>query len=166
VIEIARDLAGDVRHPGLRAIRFVLFDGEEAPPGFTDFASQGLRGSRAYVAAHPGATAEMILLDFIANRDLRIPREAGSDPRLWSRLRAAAQASGTADAFPDAVSGEILDDQTPFAQAGVPAIDLIDFAYPCWQKPCDTLAEISERSLGVAGRTVLALIRAEREAGG
>jgi len=161
VIEIARDLAGDVRRPGQRAVRFVLFDGEEAPAGFTDFLTQGLRGSRAYVRSHGSTTAEIILVDFIANRDLRIPREAGSDPRLWSRLRAAAAEVGAAGAFPDAVSGEILDDQTPFARAGIPAIDLIDFDYACWQKLCDTLGEISIASLDEAGRTVLALIRDE-----
>jgi glutaminyl-peptide cyclotransferase len=163
VIEIARDLSGDARRPGQRAVRFVLFDGEEAPSGFTDFAAQGLRGSRAYVAAHANTTFEMILLDFIANRDLRIPREAGSDPRLWSRLRVAARTVGTTREFPDAVSGPILDDQTPFADAGIPAIDLIDFSYPCWQKPCDTLAEVSESSLEETGRTVLELVRDERD---
>jgi glutaminyl-peptide cyclotransferase len=164
VVEIARDLARDPARPGRRAVRFVLFDGEEAPAGFTDFAAQGLRGSRAYVAAHASTTAELILLDFIANRDLRIPREAGSDPRLWARLRTAAAEVGAASAFPDSVSGEILDDDTPFAQAGIPAVDLIDFAYPCWQRLCDTLTEISQKSIDEAGRAVLALVRAEREA--
>lgn len=164
VIEIARDLAADAPAPGRRAVRFVLFDGEEAPAGFTDFVTQGLRGSRAYVQAHKGTTAEMILLDFIANRDLRIPRETGSDPRLWSRLRAAATALGAGGAFPDTVQREILDDHTPFTRVGIPAIDLIDFDYPCWQKVCDTLGEISQASLGEAGRTVLALIRSDRSA--
>jgi glutaminyl-peptide cyclotransferase len=166
VIEIARDLAGDPPRTGRRAVRFVLFDGEEAPAGFTDFVTQGLRGSRAYVAGHARQTAELILLDFIANRDLRIPREAGSDPSLWARLRTAAADVGAAKAFPDSVGGEILDDDTPFAQAGIPAIDLIDFDYPCWQRSCDTLAEISESSLDEAGRTVLGLVSAERDARG
>jgi len=162
VVEIARDLAGDARVPGQRAVRFVLFDGEEAPAGFTDFASEGLRGSRAYVGRHAGTTAEMIVLDFIANRDVRIPREAGSDPGLWGRLRAAAAAVGVGRAFPDSVGGVILDDQTPFVDAGIPAIDLIDFAYGCWQKVCDRLGEISESSLGAVGRAVVALVRGER----
>jgi hypothetical protein len=166
VIEIARDVAHDPRLPGRRAVRFVLFDGEEAPAGFTDFTAQGLRGSRAYAAAHAHTTAELVLLDFIANRDLRIPREAGSDPGLWARLRSAAATVGAGRAFPDSVSGEILDDDTPFAQDGIPAIDLIDFDYPCWQKLCDTLAEISGTSIGEAGRAVLALVREERDAGG
>jgi hypothetical protein len=162
VIEIARDLAADGRRLGQRAVRFVLFDGEEAPAGFTDFVTQGLRGSRAYVQAHKSTTAEMILLDFIANRDLRIPRETGSDPRVWSRLRAAADMLGAGGAFPDTTQREILDDHTSFARAGIPAIDLIDFHYACWQKICDTLGEISKNSLGESGRTVLALIRADR----
>jgi Zn-dependent M28 family amino/carboxypeptidase len=164
VIEIARDLAadGDGRIAGRRAVRFVLFDGEEAPAGFTDFRGEGLRGSRAYVGAHAGSTAELILLDFIANRNLRIPREADSDPRLWGRLRAAAAAAGAGHAFPDAAATEIFDDHTPFRRAGIPAIDLIDFAYPCWQKPCDTLGEISQSSIDEAGRAVLALVRRER----
>jgi hypothetical protein len=161
VIELARDLAGDRRRPGQPAVRFVLFDGEEAPAGFTDFARDGLRGSRAYVAAHARTTAATVVLDFVANRDLRIPREAGSDPRLWSRLRAAAATVGSSRAFPAATRGEILDDQTPFAVAGIPAIDVIDFDYPCWQKPCDTLGEISQASLGETGRAVLALVRGE-----
>ena len=162
VIEVAWDIAGDGRVPGRRAVRFVLFDGEEAPAGYSDFSGQGLRGSRAYVGAHASSTAELILLDFIANRNLRIPREADSDPLLWGRLRAAARAVGVASAFPDAVGGEIFDDHTPFRAAGISAIDLIDFAYPCWQKPCDTLGEISASSIGETGRAVVALVRAER----
>ena len=32
-----------------REVRFVLFDGEEEPPGSTDFRTDALRGSKAYV---------------------------------------------------------------------------------------------------------------------
>jgi hypothetical protein len=162
VIEIARALRAEPSRTGARAVVFALFDGEEAPAGFTDFYSQGDRGSRAFVAAHRTRTQELVLLDFIANRRLRIPREAGSDPALWARLRAAAARVGAGRAFPDATGPRILDDHTPFVAAGIPAIDLIDFDYPCWQKPCDTLGQISKNSLAASGRTVLALMRAER----
>jgi Iap family predicted aminopeptidase len=161
VVEIARALRADGRRAGDRALRFVLFDGEEAPAGFTDFYAAGDRGSKAYVKAHRATTAELVLLDFIANRNLRIPREAGSDSRLWARLRAAAGAVGAGRAFPAAGRPQILDDHTPFVRAGIPAIDLIDFDYPCWQKPCDTLAQISRASLVASGRTVLELVRRE-----
>ncbi|MGI8800998.1 MAG: M28 family peptidase [Solirubrobacteraceae bacterium] len=162
VVEVARALGRDPLRAGDRAVRFALFDGEEAPAGFTDFYAEGDRGSKAYVAAHRSATRELVLLDFIANRNLRIPREAGSEPALWSRLRAAAASVGAGGAFPAATRPLIFDDHTPFRLAAIPAIDLIDFDYPCWQKRCDTLARISRSSLAASGRTVLALVRAER----
>ena len=56
-------------------------------------------------------------------------------------------------------SSEVLDDHTPFVRQGVPAIDLIDFDYPCWQKPCDTLDKLSTRSLDATGEAVYQLVR-------
>jgi len=162
VIEIARDLRSDPRRSGEAAVRFVLFDGEEAPAGFTDFLSQGLRGSRAYVAAHPGQTREVVLLDFISLHGEILPRELGSDPALWERLRRAAAGAGAGSLFPPRVQQLVYDDHTPFAQSGVPAIDLIDFNYPCWQKVCDNLSEVSRPALAKVGASVLALMRAER----
>ena len=165
VIEIARDLVRDPRPPGAPAIRFVLFDGEEAPAGFTDFLTQGLRGSRAYVAAHGTTTREMVLLDFIALRDETLPRELGSNPALWARLRAAAAQAGTLPYFPPRTGEEIFDDHTSFTRAGIPAIDLIDFQYPCWQRTCDNLSQVSQSSLAAVGATVLQLMRDERRRG-
>ena len=74
----ARALSRLPRPPGAREVRFVLFDGEEPAAGLpeesTNFYRAGLRGSRAYVARHPGRTAAMILLDYVGNRGLRLPR--------------------------------------------------------------------------------------------
>ena len=56
----------------------------------------------------------------------------------------------------------MLDDHTPFLRAGIPAIDLIDFRYACWQKLCDDLSQVSQANLAKVGTTVLELIRAER----
>lgn len=162
VVGIARALARSPRSTADRAVSFALFDGEEAPSGFTDFYAQGDRGSKAYVAAHRATTGELVLLDFIANHGLRIQREGGSDPALWARLRAAARAVAAGGAFPAGTVPQILDDHTPFRLAGIPAVDLIDFAYPCWQRTCDTLHQISRASLAASGRTVLDLVRAER----
>ena len=55
--------------------------------------------------------------------------------------------------------GEIEDDHTPFAEAGVPAVDLIDFDYPCFHEACDTPARLSGGSLASAERAVLELLR-------
>ncbi|MCX6370809.1 MAG: M28 family peptidase [Solirubrobacterales bacterium] len=87
VVELSRGLASKAVAGG-REVRFVLFDGEEEPPGSGDFYTDGMRGSRAYVARHPGQVGELILLDYVANRGLRLPREGSSDVGLWAELRA------------------------------------------------------------------------------
>jgi hypothetical protein len=166
VVELARDLARLKRPRGAREVTFVLFDGEEPPTGLPedspDFANSGLRGSRAYVKAHPGRTAQMILLDYVGNRGLRLPRERTSDRRLWAQLRAAAKAVGAQSVFPNAVETPIIDDHTPFLNAGVPAIDLIDWSYP-GHTLADGLDKLSRRAIDAVGETVLELVvRLER----
>jgi glutaminyl-peptide cyclotransferase len=162
VIALARALKGDSPVAGRAPIRFVLFDGEEAPSGSKDFYAQGLRGSKAYAVAHPKEIREVIVLDFIALRDERLTRDASSDPALWSRLRAAAVRARAVALFPNTTQGEVMDDHTPFVRAAIPAIDLIDFHYACWQKLCDDLSQVSQRNLTSVGKTVLELLRSER----
>jgi Zn-dependent M28 family amino/carboxypeptidase len=158
VIEIARDLAARPRPANAREVRFVLFDGEEEPPRSTDFFADALRGSKAYVRAHRGAVAEMVLLDYVANKGLRLPREGSSTPALWARLRAAAARVGVQAVFPPTVQTTILDDHTPFLEAGIPAIDLIDFSYRYKDTVRDTVDKLSPRSLDAVGETTLELI--------
>jgi Peptidase family M28 len=161
VVELARALQRS-RPAGGPPVRFVLFDGEETPRGVPDeqFASKGIRGSRAYVKAHRDALPQaMILLDFVADRRLSIPREWGSSRALWARLRGSARAVGVEAAFPDRIVGEVLDDHTPFRRADVPAINLIDFEFACWHRRCDDLSAVSERSLDASGEAVLQLLR-------
>jgi glutaminyl-peptide cyclotransferase len=156
---VVTQLARTVRRPR-HTIHFILFDGEESPRGTPDseFLTFGLRGSR--VAARRFAEARaMVLLDFVGDKRLSIPREGYSDERLWARLRAAARRVGAASSFPDATQGTVQDDHLPFLEEGVPAIDLIDFEFPCWHKTCDDLSAVSERSLDATGETVLELIR-------
>ncbi len=159
VVELARRLASARRPASEPPIRFVLFDGEESPDDSAPFYSSGLRGSRAYARRHAGDIRALILLDFVADERLRIPREAGSDPALWKRLRAAARRVGTLGAFPDETAPEVLDDHTPFTRRDVPAIDLIDFDFACWHKTCDDLDAVSVASLDRSGETVYELLR-------
>ena len=112
------------------------------------------------MAARAYARAEaMVLLDFVADRRLSIPREANSDPALWARLRAAAARVGAAGPFPARTRAAIADDHLPFIAEGVPSIDLIDFDFACWHERCDDLSAVSERSLDVSGETVAELLR-------
>ncbi|MGZ8647479.1 MAG: M28 family metallopeptidase [Solirubrobacteraceae bacterium] len=162
VLELARALGAASRPAGARELRFVLFDGEERTVDKRDFYKTGVRGSRAYAQRHRGEVGALVLLDFVADRRLRIPREEGSDIELWARLRAAARRVGAGAAFPDDPVSEVLDDHTPFTRAGIPAIDLIDFDFPCWHKRCDDMSAVSERSLDTSGEAVLELLRSWR----
>jgi hypothetical protein len=159
-LELARVLG--VRRPACeREIRFVMFDGEESPRGAAraDFLTEGLRGSRAYAAAHADELAAVVVVDFVGDRDLSIPREAGSDARLWRLLRASARRVGAGDVFPASTRGRIYDDHTPFTERGVPAIDLIDFDYPYFHRPSDSLDKVSARSLDRVGESLVEMLR-------
>ena len=147
-----------------RAIRpsvvFLALDGEEVPAGIPDsqFLQHGIRGAKVAAPVYRKAQA-MILLDFVGNRNLSIPREASSDAALWQRLRRAAARVGVGSVFPARTSGAVLDDHYPFIQQGVPSIDLIDFDFPCWHQTCDDLSAVSMRSLDAVGETMVELLR-------
>jgi glutaminyl-peptide cyclotransferase len=158
VIELARSLPSQLP-AGHREIRFVLFDGEEDPPGCIDkdFEFCALRGSRAYEAAHPGQVGDMILLDYIANKGATFPRERNSSPQLWAQLRAAAAQVGTEAIFPDTTQGPVLDDHIPFLEHAVPAIDLIDFSYPYADTVQDTPDKLDPGVFDQVGETTAQL---------
>ena len=162
VVQIARAFAARPVPRGARELRFVLFDGEEEPPGSTDFARDALRGSRAYAERHADETRSMVLLDYIAGRGLQLPREQSSDADLWRRVRAAAARVGVARSFPATVGVGLFDDHTPFLDAGIPAVDLIDFEYPWKDTLQDNVDKVSARSLDVVGETVIELLLRER----
>jgi glutaminyl-peptide cyclotransferase len=159
LIELARRLPSELPKDH-REIRFVLFDGEEDPPGCgdKDFEFCALRGSRAYASAHPRQVGDMILLDYIANRDARIPRETNSTAPLWADLRDAAEEVGAEGLFPDATQQPVLDDHIPFLEQGIPSIDLIDFSYPYADSIEDTPDRLDPAVLDQVGETVAQLV--------
>ena len=158
VLRLAREIKPRTIRPTLL---FVFFDGEESPAGSADheFEEKGLRGSRVAARRYAREVDAMVLLDFVGDRRLSIPREEYSDERLWSKLQAAARRAGAARTFPDEVSGGVLDDHIPFVRRGVPAIDLIDFDFPCWHRRCDDMSAVSPRSVNAVGETVYELLR-------
>ena len=169
LLELARALPPRLDGP---AIDLVFFDAEEAPPG-TSFESGGDRGSSQFVRyarrGRQGAPpldeiGAMVLFDMVGDCDLDIPREANSDPRLYDQFASAAaeqSPSGSTDPF-EGDSPGVLDDHIPFIQAGVPAVDLIDFDYgpgpspgAWWHTRSDDLAHVCARSLGEVGAPAL-----------
>jgi glutaminyl-peptide cyclotransferase len=158
VLELARRLPAELP-AGHREIQFVLFDGEEDPPGCSDkdFQFCALRGSRAYAAAHPGEIGDMILLDYIANKGATFPREGNSSPQLWAKLRDAADQVGTQAIFPDTSQTPVLDDHIPFLEQAIPAIDLIDFSYRYADTVQDTPDKLDPGVFDQVGETVAQL---------
>jgi Zn-dependent M28 family amino/carboxypeptidase len=177
VLELARDLPPRVDGP---SIDLVLFDAEEAPRG-SSFSSGGDRGSDQFVtyARRGGEQGSppldqiraMVLFDMVGDCDLHVPREAGSDSGLYELFADAAASrgqSGSSEPFTGSAPG-ILDDHTPFVQAGVPAVDLIDFDYgpgpspgAWWHTRRDDLAHVCASSLGAVGGAALSAVPAIR----
>jgi len=96
----------------------------------------------------------LIVVDMIGDRDLDIRRESFSTAALtdilWeSARRLGHEAHFLADSMP------VEDDHVPFLRAGVPAALLIDFDFPPWHTPDDTLDKVSARSLQIVGDVVL-----------
>ena len=139
---------------------FIFFDGEESPAGTPpgQFEEHGLRGSKVAARAFRRAEA-MVLVDLVGDRGLSLPREALSDPHLWSAVRAAARRVGTAAVFPGRSQPAVSDDHVPFLRAGVPAVDVIDFDFRCFHRTCDDLTAVSQRSLDAVGETLVEFLR-------
>ncbi|MET0305133.1 MAG: M28 family metallopeptidase [Solirubrobacterales bacterium] len=161
VLQVAWSLATNVPPSFAREVRFVLFDGEEPPAGLPeegeDFYNEGLRGSRAYVEQNPNQTKAMVLLDYVGNEGLRLPREATSTPGIWKKVLLNADDAGVGEFFSAETGPAIVDDHTPFLRSGVPAVDLIDWSYPGHSLE-DGLDKISTRSLDAVGETVVRLV--------
>jgi len=165
-VAVVLELARALRSSG-RSLTFVFFDAEEAR-GNRPFESDGTRGSRQFVelAQQGGGQGSpaiedieaMYLLDMVGDCDLQIPREANSDPELYDDLEGPAFGGETAS---------ILDDHIPFVEAGIPAVDVIDFTFgpgpspgAYWHTTEDTVDKVCPESLGQVGRAVIGAIAA------
>jgi Zn-dependent M28 family amino/carboxypeptidase len=115
-------------------------------------------GSTVFVQSLGGAPEAVVVLDMIGDSDLQIYYENNSDPFLRSEIWATASELGFDNIFISQEKYSMLDDHTPFVQAGIPAVDIIDFDYPYWHTTEDTPDKVSAASLDVIGTTVLTWI--------
>ena len=136
-------------------IWLVFFDAEDS--GGLD-GREWIMGSRAFVSQlsfHPKAA---VVLDMIGDKDLNIYIERNSNQDLVNAIWAEAAKLGYAKQFIPIPKYSILDDHTPFLEAGIPAVDIIDFDYPYWHTAADTADKVSPQSLQIVGETLLAWI--------
>jgi Zn-dependent M28 family amino/carboxypeptidase len=173
VLELARALAAGAPLRG-PSVHVALFDAEEAR-GDRPFEVDGTRGSRQYVEVAEGGggqgapplgdIAAMVLFDLVGDCDLQIPLESNSDPALYELFAQGAEAA-TGERGPfTGTTGPIGDDHLPFLEEGIPAVDLIDFAFgegpspgSYWHTGEDTLDKVCEESLDVVGEAAVEAI--------
>jgi len=113
-------------------------------------------GASQMVADFPVARPEaMVLVDMVGDKDQQIYRERNSDPALNDVLFAiAAELGYEGRGFYNEPKWAIIDDHIPFLEAGIPAVDLIDFDYPAWHTLDDTCEQLGAESLERVGRVV------------
>ncbi len=116
-------------------------------------------GSRAFVNGYALDPDAVVILDMIGDADLNIHLERNSDPEIRAEIWAEAQALGYDSYFINSEKFSMLDDHTPFLEAGYPAVDVIDFDYPYWHTTADTADKVSAESLGIVGETILSWIK-------
>jgi glutaminyl-peptide cyclotransferase len=146
LLELARTLPTDTV-----PIWLVFFDAEDN--GHIE-GWDWILGSRAFVNALKQRPQAMVLLDMIGDADLNIYMERNSDPTLNTQIWSAAAQLGYEENFIAQEKHSMLDDHTPFLEAGIPAVDLIDFDYPYYHTLQDTLDKVSAESLTIVGDTV------------
>ena len=115
-------------------------------------------GSREFVKNNPVQPRAAIIVDMIGDADLNIYKERNSDPDLTDEIWEVARGLGYESKFISDYKHSMLDDHTPFLEAGIPAVDIIDFDYPYWHTVQDTPDKVSAESLQAVGRTLHAWI--------
>jgi len=159
LLELANQLRGPGR-PGY-SVWLVWLDGEEAIREWT--VTDSVYGSQHLAAKwqKDGTIKQLkafLLADMIGDADLSIERDKNSTPWLLDVVYQAATALGFQSHF-FRRGQPVSDDHIPFAEAGVPVADLIDFDYgygnSYWHTSADTMDKLSPRSLEIVGNVLL-----------
>jgi hypothetical protein len=134
-------------------VELVFFDAEDQ--GREDHPEEYSRGALGYARrmgdSRPTAA---FVFDMVGDRDLAIHPEGLSSLRAASLVDLVwegARATG-ARGFREGVRHTITDDHVPLLEAGLPAVDIIDFDYPAWHTQADRPDQVSAESLAEVAR--------------
>jgi glutaminyl-peptide cyclotransferase len=138
-------------------VDLVFLDGEDL--GRPTVPDDYCRGSRGYAkrlppAGDPTRPVAGFLFDMVGDKDLEIFDEGNSATRatnLVELVHEAARASGAGHFHPE-LRYTLVDDHVPLLDAGLPAVDIIDFDYPAWHTSRDLPDQVSAESLAEVAR--------------
>lgn len=111
-------------------------------------------GSREFVRTNPVQPRAAVIVDMIGDADLNIYKERNSNSALTDEIWEVAKGLGYESKFIPEYKHTMIDDHTPFLEAGIPAVDIIDFDYPYWHTVQDTTDKVSAESLQAVGETL------------
>jgi glutaminyl-peptide cyclotransferase len=149
LVELGKSLPADLQ----KQIWLVFFDAEDNGdiPGW-----DWLLGSQSFVDQLSGRPDAAVVVDMIGDSNLDIYTEQNSNSAITAQIWAQADQLGFGNSFISSYKYSMLDDHTPFLNAGIPAVDIIDFDYPAWHTTHDTIDKISSSSLQTVGATLQA----------
>ena len=155
LLELARSLPKDLN----KQVWLVFFDAEDNGniPGW-----DWLLGSQAFVDSLQGKPDSVVVIDMIGDANLDIYLEQNSDKTVATSIWAEAARLGFSSTFIPLPKYSMLDDHTPFLNAGIPAVDIIDFDYPYWHTTQDTADKVSAQSMQIVGDTLQAWLTRQR----
>jgi len=147
LLEIARVLPAKIN----KQVWLAFFDAEDQA---NISGLNGEIGSQYFVSTLSERPDSVVVLDMIGDKDLNIYMERNSNPELNQEIWNVAAELQYSQFIPTAKHG-MIDDHTPFINAGIKAVDIIDFDYPYWHTTEDTLDKVSTDSLQVVGETMI-----------
>ena len=114
-----------------------------------------IMGSRAFVSLLDGKPDAVVVIDMIGDADLNIYKEKNSNASLTEELWGYADDLGYSSSFIPEYKYRIIDDHLPFIEAGINAVDIIDFDYAYWHTVQDTPDKVSSNSMQIVGKVLL-----------
>jgi len=152
LIELARLLAKmNSSSPIKGSIWIVFFDAEDNG-NISNY--DWILGSRLFQNQINEKPDMVVIIDMLGDKDLNIFQEKNSDGQLNQEIWEVAKLLNYEQYFVKDQKYSILDDHTPFLDAGIPAVLLIDFDYRYWHTTEDTIDKISSESLKIVGNTI------------
>lgn len=146
-------------------VQVAFVDGEEA---FVEWNfHDSLYGSRQMVQdiRDRSSIKALIVADMIGDKNLTYVRSRGVDEKLFSYFEQALAEMKESDKL-ETQWTYVMDDHTPFVEAGIPSLHLMDFTYGShsspgifWHTENDTMENISAESLSITGEAILRVLK-------